>query len=101
MHDLAYFRNNFDRIAERLAARGGALNLDGFRELDRKRRAAISEAEQLKAKKNAQSQEVGRLKRQGVDTNELQKEIRAYDEQIASLDKVKDCLLYTSDAADE
>jgi seryl-tRNA synthetase len=90
MHDLAYFRNNFDRLAERLAARGRTLNLDGFRELDRRRRAAISEAEQLKAKKNAQSQEVGRLKRQGVDTSELQKEIRAYDEQIVALDKVKD-----------
>src|SRR5215831_5138031 len=90
MHDLAYFRNNFDKIAERLAARGTALNLDSFRELDRKRRAAISEAEQLKAKKNAQSQEVGKLKRQGVDTTELQKEIRAFDEQIAARDKVKD-----------
>jgi seryl-tRNA synthetase len=90
MHDLAYFRNNFDKIAERLAARGGALNLDGFRELDRKRRAAISEAEQLKAKKNAQSKEVGKLKSQGIDTTDLQKENRAFDEQIAALDKVKD-----------
>src|SRR5438105_12643172 len=87
MHDLAYFRNNFDKIAERLSARGGALNLDSFRELDRKRRTAISEAEQLKAKKNAHSQEVGRLKREGVDTTERQKEIRAIDDQIAVLDK--------------
>ena len=92
MHDLAYFRNNFDKIAERLAARGGALNLDGFRELDRRRRAAISEAEQLKAKKNAASQEVGRLKREGVDTTERQKEIRAIDEQIAARDQEKDAV---------
>jgi seryl-tRNA synthetase len=90
MHDLAYFRNNFDKIAERLAARGGALNLDGFQELDRKRRAAITEAEQLKAKKNAQSVQVGALKRQNVDTTELQKEIRALSDQIAALDKVTD-----------
>jgi seryl-tRNA synthetase len=90
MLDLAYFRNNFDKVAERLATRGGALNLDGFRELDRKRRAAISEAEQLKAKKNAQSKEIGRLRAQKVDTTELQKEGRALDEQIAAFDKVKD-----------
>ena len=32
MHDLAYFRANFDQIAERLATRGTALNLDQFRE---------------------------------------------------------------------
>ena len=88
MHDLAYFRNNFDKIAERLAARGGAINLDSFRELDRKRRAAITEAEQLKAKKNARSPEIGKLKQQGVDTTELQKEIRALSDQIAELDKV-------------
>ena len=92
MHDLAYFRNNFDRIAERLAARGGALNLDGFRELDRKRRAAISEAEQLKAQKNAESVEIGRLKREGADTAERQKQIRALDERIASLDDQKKSL---------
>src|SRR5215471_6111499 len=86
MHDLAYFRNNFDRIAERLAARGGALNLEGFRELDRKRRAAISEAEQLKAQKNAESSAIGRLKREGADTSERQKQIRALDERITALD---------------
>jgi seryl-tRNA synthetase len=92
MHDLAYFRNNFDRIAERLAARGGTLNLDGFRELDRKRRAAISEAEQLKAQKNAESVEVGRLKREGADTTERQKQIRALDERIAGLDEQRKAL---------
>jgi len=89
MLDLAYFRNNFDKVAERLAARGGTLNLDGFRELDRKRRAAITEAEQLTAKKNAQSKEIGALRSQGVDTTERQKEIRAIGDRIAELDEVK------------
>ena len=87
MHDLAYFRSNFERIAERLAARGGALNLDGFRELDAKRRAAISETEQLKARKNTESQEIGRLKREGADTTERQKEVRALADRIAALDE--------------
>jgi seryl-tRNA synthetase len=92
MHDLAYFRNNFDKIAERLAARGGALNLDGFRELDRKRRAAISEAEQLKARKNAESVEIGKLKREGADTTERQKEVRAMADRIDALDQERDAL---------
>ena len=59
MHDLSFFRNNFDRIAERLAARSNAPNLDRFRELDRERRAAISRTEQLKAQRNAESVEIG------------------------------------------
>ena len=86
MHDLTYFRNNFERIAERLAARSGAINLDGFRALDQKRRSAISQAEQLKARKNQESVEIGKLKREGADTSERQKEVRAIAEQIAALD---------------
>ena len=92
MHDLSYFRNNFEQIAERLATRGGALNLDGFRELDRKRRAAIAQAEQLRARKNEEGKAVPRLKREGVDTTELQKQIRAMDDEIAALDEQKNAL---------
>ncbi len=87
MLDLAFFRSHFDQVAERLATRGGALPLDRFRELDRKRRAAITEAEQLKAHKNAESQKIGSLKRSGADTTELQAAIRAISDQIAALDK--------------
>src|SRR5580692_6859948 len=87
MHDLSYFRNNFDRIAERLATRGPMPQLDQFRELDQKRRAAIFQAEKLKERKNAASTEFQKLKREGADTSELQKESRALGEQIAALDE--------------
>src|SRR5450756_2994620 len=87
MHDLTYFRSNFERIAERLATRGGAINLEGFRDLDQKRRSAISQAEQLKARKNQESVEIGKLKRAGADTTERQKEVRAIAERIAALDE--------------
>src|SRR3954452_20115483 len=87
MHDLTYFRSNFERIAERLATRNGAINLDGFRALDAKRRSAISQVEQLKARKNQESVEIGKLKREGADTTERQKEVRTITEQIAALDE--------------
>jgi seryl-tRNA synthetase len=87
MHDLSYFRNNFEKLAERLATRGGAINLDGFRDLDLKRRSAISQAEQLKARKNQESVEIGKLKREGADTTERQKEVRAIADQITALDE--------------
>src|SRR5438067_1215942 len=44
MHDLSFFRNNFDRIAERLAARSNVPNLDQFRELDLERAAKMTGA---------------------------------------------------------
>ena len=87
MHDLSSFRNNFDRIAERLSARSNPPNLDRFRELDRERRAAISRAEQLKARRNAETQEIARLKREGADTTERQKEMRAIGDEVARLDE--------------
>jgi len=88
MHDLATFRSDFDRIAERLATRGNAsaANLERFRELDRKRRAAISQSEQLKARRNAASAEIAKLKREGVDTSEQQAQVRAIGGQISALD---------------
>jgi len=87
MHDLSLFRTNLDEIAARLAERGFALNVEEFRELDGKRRAALTEAEQLKARKNAESTEIGKLKKQGADTSARQEEVRTIAERIAALDE--------------
>ena len=87
MHDLAYFRANFDRIAERLATRGTALNLDQFRQLDARRRAAISQSEQLKSRRNQESAQIAERRRRGEDTAEQQKQVRAIGEEIASFDE--------------
>ena len=85
MHDLSYFRTNFDRIAERLAARSNPPNLERFRELDRERRAAISQTEQLKARRNAETQEIARLKRRRAPTRpNAQKEMRAIGDEVGA-----------------
>jgi seryl-tRNA synthetase len=85
MHDLPFFRSNFERVAERLASRGPIPSLDQFRELDRTRRAAISQTEQLKAAANSESAEIGKLRRQGEDTTARQEQVRRMKEQIAGL----------------
>ena len=87
MHDLSFFRTNFDRIAQRLATRGDVSSLDRFRELDQKRRAAIPQTEQLKARRNAESAEIAQLKRAGADTTERQARMRAIGGEISSLDE--------------
>jgi seryl-tRNA synthetase len=87
MHDLAYFRANFDQIAQRLATRGAVAGLEIFRELDLKRRAALTETEALKSRVNIDSTEIGKLKRQGADTTERQESVRAMKAQIAALDE--------------
>jgi len=87
VYDLAYFRAHLDEIAGRLATRGNALNLDHLRNLDARRRAAISRAEELKRRRNEETAEIGRLRREGVDTAAQQKNVRALAEEIAVLDE--------------
>jgi seryl-tRNA synthetase len=87
MLDLSYVRNHLDEVAARLATRGSSAGLEQFRELDRKRRAAITEAEQLKAQSNAQSQKIGQMKRAGLDTTAEQEAVRASKARLAALDE--------------
>ncbi len=87
MHDLSFFRANLDSIAQRLATRGFQLDVEQFRALDIERRAALTDAEQLKAQKNAKSAEVGRLRKDGQDTAALQEDVRQIGDRIAVLDE--------------
>lgn len=87
MHDLGVFRANLDAVAARLATRGLTLPLDQFRELDQKRRAAITESEQLRAEQNGMSREIARLRKEGIDTAAAQQRSREMSDRIAELAK--------------
>jgi len=87
MHDLSQFRANLDAYAARLATRGFQFDVAQFRAMDSERRAAVTEAEQLKAQRNTESQEISKLKKQNVDTSERQQAVRAMGERIAALDE--------------
>ena len=78
MLDLGFVRANLAEVKERLGRRGAdaAALLDGFEELDRARRTAITVWEGWKAFINQQSEEVGRKKRQGEDVGSLMELIR-------------------------
>jgi seryl-tRNA synthetase len=85
MHDLGFFRANLDAIAQRLSTRGLILPVEQFREVDSERRAAITEAERLLAERNSVSREVGKLRKDGVDTGDLQERSRLLGETVAAL----------------
>lgn len=87
MHDLAFFRNNLEQVAARLATRGFVVPVEPFRELDQRRRAAITEAEELKARRNASSEAIARLRKQGSDTTEQQSAVRESGKRIGELDE--------------
>jgi seryl-tRNA synthetase len=87
MYDLSFFRNNLDAIAKRLGDRGFALDVEEFRKLDTQRRAALNEAQQLMAQKNAETEEIGKLKRTGQDTSARQLRVREMSDRIARLEQ--------------
>jgi seryl-tRNA synthetase len=86
MHDLSYFRTNLDAIAARLADRPFTLDVAAFRALDEQRRAALTQSEQLKAQRNAETQEIGKLRKAGEDTTARQLAVREMGEKISSLE---------------
>ena len=84
MLDLGFVRANLAQVKESLARRGAdvATLLDGFEELDRTRRAAITQSESLKAERNQISADVAKRKQKGEDATELMDQTRALKDEI-------------------
>jgi seryl-tRNA synthetase len=84
MLDLAFVRANLELVEGKLRDRGQdpAVLLGDFRALDQNRRERITEAEQLKARRNKLSEEVARLKKSGQDATAVMEETRALKSQI-------------------
>ena len=102
MHDLNYFRDHLDVFADMAKKRGGALDLDAFRKLDKERRELITATEQLKARRNKASEEIARLKKEKknadsiiAEMKQVSERIKQSDERIAELDATQRELLLT------
>jgi len=86
MIDLKLLRENPDVVRKAMESRGAKVDLDGLLRLDGERRELVFRADELKAKRNAVSQEVARLKKAKQDAAALIEEMRAVGEQIDALD---------------
>ena len=88
MLDIGFVRNNLAFVEEKLRTRGiePTALLGDFQSLDTRRRGAITLAEQLKARRNELSQQVGQLKRAGRDAAAVMDETRALKEELDALD---------------
>lgn len=94
MLDLNYVREHLPEVEEKLRHRG--MNpeelLGGFRDLDARRRRAITAYENLKAERNKKSEEVGRRKRAGEDATALMEETKSLREEGERQEKIADQL---------
>ena len=88
MLDLNFVRTNLDLVKQKLRDRGQDPDtlLGDFEALDQQRRERITEAEQLKARRNKLSEEVARLKKSGQDAGPVMEETRAIKTRIDELE---------------
>jgi len=89
MLELSFVRENLARVEEMLRQRGAdpAAVLRDFAEVDTQRRAAITGAETLKARRNKASEDIARLKKSGQDAGGAIAETKELREQIATREK--------------
>jgi seryl-tRNA synthetase len=94
MLDLGFVRNNLEFVKNKLRARGANPDalLGDFLALDQSRREAITTAEQLKARRNELSQQVGTLKKAGKDATAVMDETRALKDKLDELGAAAEAL---------
>src|SRR2546425_8431564 len=90
MLDLNFVRDNLPLVEEKMRQRGldPADVLKDFREVDTHRRQAITEAENMKARRNRASEDIAKLKKSGQDAEALISESKQLREQIQEHEKV-------------
>ncbi len=86
MLDLKFVRENTDVVAKMLSDRGVDLDIEKFKEVDKKRREIIKEVEALKHQRRVVSDEIAKLKKSGEDTQELIQKMKTVSQRIKSLD---------------
>ena len=91
---MGFVRGNLELVEEKLRGRGAdpAALLGDFRALDQSRREAITQSEQLKARRNELSQQVGALKKAGQDATVVMDETRALKDKLDELGKSAEAL---------
>lgn len=89
MLDLGFVRDNLSVVEGKLRQRGmdPADVLKDFREVDTRRRQAITDAETMKARRNRASEEIAKLKKSGQDASAQIAETKELREQIQEREK--------------
>jgi len=86
MLDLRFVRTNPDVVRQALINKGVSVDLDRILALDVERRQILTEVEQLKARRNQVSKQIGVLKQQGQDTSAIIAEMGEIGDRIKELD---------------
>jgi len=87
MLDVQLLRGDLQAVAKRLADRGYALPVAEFEKLEASRKAVQTETQDLQAKRNQLSKQVGQLKSRGEDAATLMAEVNAQADRLKALEQ--------------
>lgn len=99
MLDIKFIREHLGEVELLLATRGGEASLTGFKSLDERRRALLTESESLKALKNSVSDEIAKVKdksqiKDKIDQmKEVSQRIKILDEELKTVEEELSTLL--------
>ncbi|AJX33009.1 serine--tRNA ligase [Burkholderia oklahomensis] len=98
MLDIQLLRKDLDGVAKRLADRGYTLDVAAFSSLEAERRAIQTRTEELQARRNSLSKQIGAMKGRGEDTSAVMAEVGGIgDEMKASAVKLDEIQARLSD----
>ncbi len=86
MLDLKFIRENPELVKKGIANKNEKDTVDQILALDEDRRNLILQTDELKAKRNQASMEVGKLKKSGGDASNIIAEMKVVSDQITELD---------------
>jgi seryl-tRNA synthetase len=87
MLDIQLLRNDLQGVAGRLASRGMALDVANFERLEANRKAVQTQTQELQAKRNQLSKQVGQAKARGEDAFALMAEVSAQADKLKALEQ--------------
>jgi len=84
MHDIKQIRQNPERFLTALNRRGESHALDKLLLLEKDRRDISTTLDDMRAKRNADSKNIGSIRKSGGDASELEREMRSLGDEIQS-----------------
>jgi seryl-tRNA synthetase len=82
MLDINLLRNQLDAVSVRLATRGKPIDLSGFNALEAERKTLQTRTQDLQAKRNTLSKQIGMLKGKGEDASAVMAEVAQLKDEL-------------------
>ncbi|MEO9384067.1 serine--tRNA ligase [Chromobacterium phragmitis] len=90
MLDINLLRNDIEAVAARLADRGYTLDTAAFNQLESERKSLQSRMQELQAKRNATSKQIGIAKSKGEDVSAIMAEVATLGDELKAAEQAFD-----------